>query len=85
MLAENTKLPESLWLLITDSWVIIYPNSKEGGVTNCSFSDPRVAGSFLGRTVNRVVWEARLYSGEYRRIIAVRIAVGRLLYNKVSV
>ena len=38
------------------------------GVTNCSFGNPRVAGSSLGRTVDRVVGEARLYSGKYRRI-----------------
>lgn len=42
--------------------------TTEPTVTNCSFGNPRVVGSSLGHTIDRVVGEAQLYLGGYRRI-----------------
>ena len=36
---------------------------------NCSFGNPRVAGPFLGHTMDRVVGEAQLYLSGYKRIM----------------
>ena len=55
------------------AWCKVGARRVYSNVTNCSFGNPRVVGSSLGHTMNRVVWEAQLYSGEYRRIIAVRV------------
>ena len=55
------------------------------GVTNYVFGNPRVAGSSLGRTIDRVVWEGLTIFRRIQEDNHSRYTVGRLCRNWVSV